>query len=460
MKFRLKMTLAILWLLALAYGVGGSLLITISFRGAMQRETEAAVTRYQMALQTLQMVYAANPSREASSAAEIMRQLEDKADWTAVRLTQNGQSLFTHGETFLALTASSDGICESIVFSNGSGHFLQAGGCFTANESQMELITVTEISSIYAQRTAQQHAYRRIFLALTAVSGLLAFGISTVLTRPLAEIARTSRKLAMDDLSARVRPRTQDEVGQLAAEFNRMAGKIEENVTQLQEAMERQERFMGSFAHELKTPMTSVIGYADLLRSEALPPEEAREAANYIYTEGRRLEALSLKLLELLVTGKQEIQLLPAEPAQVITAFVRRLRPIYAKSNIKLLVRCAPGRCLMEPDLIRSLLSNLIDNARKSMEAGGSIHVISDWVNGDCRIRVIDQGRGIPEEALRHITEAFYRVDKARSRTQGGAGLGLTLCKEIVALHHGTLSFESRPGAGTCVTVLLKGGNA
>lgn len=85
MKFRLKMTLAILWLLALAYGVGGSLLITISFRGAMQRETEAAVTRYQMALQTLQMVYAANPNRETSSAAEIMQQLEDKADWTAVR---------------------------------------------------------------------------------------------------------------------------------------------------------------------------------------------------------------------------------------------------------------------------------------------------------------------------------------------------------------------------------------
>lgn len=94
------------------------------------------------------------------------------------------------------------------------------------------------------------------------------------------------------------------------------------------------------------------------------------------------------------------------------------------------------------------------------MEAGGSIHVISDWIDGDCRIRVIDQGRGIPEEALQHITEAFYRVDKARSRAQGGAGLGLTLCKEIVALHHGTLSFESRPGAGTCVTVLLKGGNA
>ena len=102
-------------------------------------------------------------------------------------------------------------------------------------------------------------------------------------------------------------------------------------------------------------------------------------------------------------------------------------------------------------------LINLLDNARKAMEHGGNLYIVSDADGEYCRIRVLDNGCGMPEEALRHITEAFYRVDKSRSRAQGGAGLGLTLCSQIVQLHGGDLKFDSHVGNGTCVTVRLKG---
>ena len=106
---------------------------------------------------------------------------------------------------------------------------------------------------------------------------------------------------------------------------------------------------------------------------------------------------------------------------------------------------------------MQSLLVNLLDNARKALEHGGNIYLAADWQEDFLRIRILDNGRGMPPEALARLTEAFYRVDKSRARAQGGAGLGLALCQKIAALHDGSITFASREGGGTCVTVLLKG---
>ena len=214
---------------------------------------------------------------------------------------------------------------------------------------------------------------------------------------------------------------------------------------------------MGSFAHELKTPMTSIIGYADLLRTQSLDETEAMSAANYIFSEGKRLEALALKLLELQVMQHQQLQRTKTDVAGLISGLVQHLRPVYARSRVRLQCRCAPGVWMLDGDLVSSLLINLLDNARKAMEHGGNLYIVSDADGEYCRIRVLDNGCGMPEEALRHITEAFYRVDKSRSRAQGGAGLGLSLCSQIVQLHGGDMKFDSRVGNGTCVTVRLKG---
>ena len=189
-----------------------------------------------------------------------------------------------------------------------------------------------------------------------------------------------------------------------------------------------------------------------------LTPEEEQDAANYIFSEGKRLESLSFKLLDILVLKKKTAELQPCSPAQLVGGTVEHLRRVFAEKNIVLQCRCEEGMCMLEPDLVKSLLVNLLDNARKAMDGGGNIYVVSEMLPDGCRIRVLDTGRGIPQEEIAHITEAFYRVDKSRSRAQGGVGLGLSLCSEIVQLHNGTMSFASRVGNGTCVTVELKGG--
>ena len=219
--------------------------------------------------------------------------------------------------------------------------------------------------------------------------------------------------------------------------------------------MQRQEQFMGAFAHELKTPMTSIIGFSDLLRQDSLDENTRIMAAEYIYSEGRRLERLSFKLLELILLKKDEITMKRVWLSAYLSEIERALAPNMKSKGIRLVCKAEPARVRFEADLVKSLLYNLIDNASKATDDGGIIAVRATAINGGCQFQVADNGRGMEPEELRRITEAFYRVDKARSRSQGGAGLGLALCKQIVELHHGHIQFSSVPGKGTRVTVTL-----
>lgn len=224
--------------------------------------------------------------------------------------------------------------------------------------------------------------------------------------------------------------------------------------------MERQNQFIGNFTHELKTPMTSIIGYADLLRSQTLSEEDEADAAKYIFSEGKRLEHLSLKLLDIFVSQHEAFTLAKASPSDIITRLVAHLQPVLAREQILLECDCEEGYCMLDTDFFGSLLVNLIENARKALSENGRILVSSVMTTDGCLVKVTDNGQGMPKAALSHLTEAFYRVDKARSRAQGGAGLGLTLCAEIARRHGGMILFESEEGCGTTVTVTLKGGRA
>jgi signal transduction histidine kinase len=235
-----------------------------------------------------------------------------------------------------------------------------------------------------------------------------------------------------------------------------MTGRLEGNINEMMDTMRRQEEFMGGLAHELKTPLTSIIGYADLLRGHTLSDRDQRDAANYIFMEGRRLEVLSLKLLELIVMKKRDFDFVPVAVGEIVDDAARMLIPVLEKRGVRLTYSCDASVCLLEPDLFMSLLLNIVDNARKAIDGEGRIAIRSKNDGENCFLSISDNGRGIPEEELYKIRDAFYRVDKSRSRAQGGVGLGLRLCDEIAAVHNGKISFESKPGRGTTVTVTLK----
>lgn len=453
MKFRQKLLLAMVWLLTLSYGIGGVLLISQSFRNSLQQEKASAASSYEMTLQTVRLVNLVDIRQDFSSIRTALDRMDAVSNQVGIQVTKNGEAIYQSGKTIEKLATASGS--QLLLFSEDSRHFLQISGPVQTNDTPLQLDILYEITPIYTARAEQLATYHRVFLGMLILGGAAAWGIAWILTRPLGKLSHAARRLAAGKLDTRAKLQAKDEVGQLGAEFDRMAEQLSETITAQQEEMERQEQFMGSFAHELKTPMTSIIGYADLLRGQSLDEQEAQEAANYIFSEGKRLEALSLKLLDLLLMKHQNLALVETDPAILISSLVTHLQPVYREQGIVLQCRCEGGLCRLEPDLFSSVLTNLLDNARKALDHGGNIYVLGKQENGCYQIQVLDNGRGMPEEALRHLTEAFYRVDKSRSRAQGGAGLGLTLCSRILELHRGTINFASREGKGTCVTVSL-----
>lgn len=464
MKFRLKTTLCMVCLVSLLFGGGSCALISLSFQGALEREQEAAKSAYDLLLHTLQLIEGMEVWTSAQDVIQVVQQLSDQGSsaYAALSLTRQGEVLLSQGTAakgFLDLEelVDQEHYAQS-AFSFGDKHYLQLSGQLEIHGSSLLLNVAYDISSIYETRQQQQSAYGKIFLGLLVICAVLSYSIAWVLTRPLDKLASTAQRLADGDLSCRAEIHTQDELGALAREFDAMAQRQEEHFAALKATMEGQDRFIGSFTHELKTPMTSILGYADLLRRGTLSPEEQASAADYIFSEGKRLERLSLKLLDLYLAQHQALPLVATSPAGILQDVAGHLAPGLAEQGITLSAQGEPGLCLLEPDLFRSLLLNLIDNSRKAMETGGTILVSTAMTEAGCRLTVQDDGQGMPPEVLGHLTEAFYRVDKSRSRAQGGAGLGLALCDRIAALHQGSLSFESAPGQGTTVTVCLEGG--
>lgn len=456
MKFSIKIMLSMLCLLSLLFGIGGSLMISLSFNDSLDRERSTAYNSYQMVLSTLQIVNDIDRQVDYDDIGDILNQLSEQKteSWTALRLYNSEKSVYEVGVfDFSDVSESSlldENIIQQLVSKDGKRYLIVSGTLQVGGET-MFLDMAYNITSLFETRSAQERVYQSVFLFLIVICALLSYSISRILTRPLSELSKTSRAISDGNLSKRCAVKSNDEIGRLAVDFNTMVDELESNIKQ-------QESFISSFAHEMKTPMTSVIGYADLIRGQMLSEKEIYESANFIVSEGRRLEGLSQKLMELFMIKEKSVVLSPASPAGIIEELVRRFAPVYKNQGIKLECECEGGSCLLESDLFKSLLINLWDNARKAMENGGTIFVKSVMTEDGCRVTVRDNGSGIPDESLSHLTEAFYRVDKSRSRAQGGAGIGLALCREIAAVHNGSLHFESALGVGTTVTVDLKGG--
>jgi signal transduction histidine kinase len=448
------MVLVMVWLLTLSYGVGGVLLIRQNFQSSLTQIQTNAEESYEMILKSIQLVNFVDIQQDLSNISNTLETMNTSESLAGMSLKRGDKVLYQNGENIEEVESSTAFI--SLLFTRENRHLYQISGEIKTNGKPLVLTVVYDITSVYQARDDQIKTYHQVLAALLLIGGVAAWFTAYLMTKPLVNVSKTARALSNGDLDARVNPKTHDEIGQLGSDFDNMAERLSDNISELKNSMEHQEMFMGSFAHELKTPMTSIIGYADLLRSDALGPEESQEAANYIFSEGKRLEALSFKLLDLLMMRNQKLKMVPTDMKHMIENLTYHLQPVYRKRGIALQCRCEPGICMAEPDLFGSVIANLVDNSRKAMDHGGNIMIMGDSYNGDYRIRVIDNGRGMPEEAIRHITEAFYRVDKSRSRAQGGAGLGLTLCKEIIDLHNGKIAFASREGNGTCVTVTIK----
>lgn len=448
--------------LALALGFSGFYFVNYVFETSLEREVGQAIDEssilgfaFETAALNVPAKYGVLPD---STVEEIASNLETNGRGSSrmLRISGEDKKILYASDGFAAdeelLAQTNESIKSYRVLQNRKGYYVHT--CVTVNTMDriLYLETMRDVSEVFTERSMGFSLYRRLTILMLVIGTVVMHFISSVLTKPIRLLTRATKRMAAGDYAYRARQVSRDELGQLTMDFNKMANALEENIRMLEEELEAREEFMGAFAHELKTPLTAIIGYADMLRSHKLDEEKSFMSANYIYTEGRRLEAMSFRLLDIFVAKNSDAQLQEIFTKEIFDY----LQGIYTGErgmDFRFDYENAPVQA--EVNLIKTVLVNLIDNACKASEPGSAIEITGkSYQEGYC-FSVRDHGLGIPPEEQHKITKAFYMVDKSRARSKNGAGLGLALCVEILSIHHSTLEIESVPGKGSCFSFML-----
>ncbi|MFR9077062.1 MAG: HAMP domain-containing protein [Dorea formicigenerans] len=378
MKFFYKIFLSMLLVLTVSLATIEYLTVSYSLEHALQREENTALSQHQMAKYSIQTVllgitddYTTSNMENIAKSAETPLGAQSGL-FFASQNSQSGRDETVYYNSCKINPSDripATGILEYEIRETEKDRYLQVRSSFTLDTNSFVLVTEKNVEELFQDADTLRRRCEFFYWCILATGSFLVLVITFTLTKPLHRLQGTTRRFAKGEYDVRAEISSRDEIGDLSKTFNYMAKTIESKMEELKDAVRRQEEFTANFAHELKTPMTSIIGYADTLYQKTLSPEEVHQLAGIIMNEGMRLEALSFKLMEL--------------------------------------------------------------------------------------VTLRDYGRGIPKEDLQKITEAFYMVDKSRSREEHGAGLGLALAVKIAKLHHTELVYESVAGQGTCVSFML-----
>jgi two-component system sensor histidine kinase BaeS len=289
---------------------------------------------------------------------------------------------------------------------------------------------------------------------------LLFSGLLSSMRRPLEELVEAAGRLAGGDRSTRVEVGGLSETATLGAAFNEMAQELEIEEGRRDELDRLKDEFVLTASHELRSPLTSVQGFAELLMldKDSLTPRQ-RETVEIILDNCRHLVRLLNDLLDLARSdaGRLSIQPQPTEVAPLVDDVVRTMRAQTEAASQTLSEQIQPDLPLIdvEADRIRQILVNLVTNAHEYSPEGASIGVAAHAAGAEVEIAVSDNGPGIPPEQLERIFERFTRGDAGLTQRVGGTGLGLAISKSLVELHGGSIAAESTPGAGSTFRVRL-----
>lgn len=315
----------------------------------------------------------------------------------------------------------------------------------TISSVNIYIVNIYDITSIYSERVRQLKDIMLADAIVLVISSIVVAVFSIILTRPIEELNKMTKEISSGDFKKRVKVKTNDEIGELADSFNIMAEKIENQINSLELSIKQKDDFISGFSHEIKTPMTAIIGYSDLLRLKNCSDEVRIPALNYIYSESKRLEELSYKLLSLMEISEDKIELKDVK----IKEFLEKVSKKIVLDDIQIKLDLEEGIVKIDESLLEVVIRNLVQNAKKAEPKDNCIYIIGNKKENKYIISVIDNGIGIPKEHIQRVTEDFYMVDKSRSRKNGGTGIGLSLCKKILEFHNSKINIESEENIGT-----------
>lgn len=343
------------------------------------------------------------------------------------------------------------------VLKYGEKQFLRLTSLFSFQDHSYRNTSFMDITAFVRNRNQQYKYFFNLFLLSVIVLSAGMYGISWHLTKSIRLLTDSVRKMGSGNFTGHVTVRGNDEISELAARYNEMARVIEDKILALEQTALEQRRFIDNFSHELRTPLTAVVGYADLLRSADNDGADSQELAERIFRQGKRIEKLSEMMLQLVFLERHSFQLVPCDLREVLAEAESVMEPSILRAQMKLLFHTPdePVFVLGEKDLLLNLIGNLADNAKKASKTGDTIRISAWEEDSGVLLEVEDEGKGIPEEDQSQVFEAFYMADKVRSRKNNGVGLGLSICADIVKIHHAAINLESREDEGTKIKIIF-----
>lgn len=329
----------------------------------------------------------------------------------------------------------------------------------TSRYAEWYIVNRYSLSNAIDERERNFNLYRIILVTSSAVMAVILYMFARYVTGPVERLTRMAGRVSEGNYSVRIntsyRKMKSTEVKCLGETLNKLAVNTEKHIDKLNDMLERREVFMADFTHEIKTPLTSIIGYGDILRTYDVSPEKRREYGEYIYREGKRLERLSLNLLQLIVMGKQELELHETNTLDIMGRIKGATRFLGEKYGVYIGFNVEEAVIMTEQSLFITAIMNFIDNACKASQKNKTVKVKCKKCEEMYGISVTDEGRGIPESQINMIMEPFYMVDKSRARKQGGAGIGLAICNQVAKLHGGYITVDSKEGKGTTISMYI-----
>lgn len=429
---RKRIALCMVALVLTLLGPGMALVVSRSFALTMERERaralgeEAAIARA-LTLETAE----GNVGRSTASTL----QTRYGSNELMIYLLQNGETItgealptvqklpeLLNTETRATLL---DGVSERLLIAH-------------ALDGEITLLTALDVSPVYALRRELLQGAAALGLIGLALAGALAIWISGVLTRPLSQLADAAAKLADGDYAAPLPAAKNDEMNALIRAFSRMSAAIDERETALRTQAEERQALIDALAHEMRTPLTAILGGARLLQQSRLSGSQQSELLDTMAREASRLSMMDERLLLLTRLDHEAPAFAPFDSQAMAREALSVFDGVRLEGDDAVFVG--------ERELTILLLRNLVVNAQR---AGGK-EAVRVTLHPD-GFDVTDYGCGMTKEQIARAFEPFYKADKARTRSAGGAGLGLPLCRKIARLHHGELHMESEIGRGTRV---------
>lgn len=318
------------------------------------------------------------------------------------------------------------------------------------------VVIMSDISKINNMKKEQIDYFIKLSLACSlTIAFLLSISVS-LLTRKIKILNQTVKEVEKGNYTAKVKKLGNDEIGNVGKSFNKMTDALQKNISEIERVSENRKKFIGNLTHEIRTPLTSIVGYSSLIKNRKVTNEEViLEYNKRIYDEGKYIEEISQKLMDLMLLQNGSIERNIINLSEELNEIIENMQTTFPNVIFQKEIE-KDIYANFDKTLLKTLIINLTKNAINAYEKGPIVRIELDSKKV---IKVIDYGKGIKQDELEKVKEPFYTLSKDRNRKFSGMGLGLPLCIQIVEMQEGKLEIESKENEGTKIIIKLGEGH-